>query len=184
MGTPERDDRGHHAPIPVAGRARQSRVARCGNRRRRRQLTRRLFSSVCSLLRIRTSRRRPEDWLMLYGPLNRGCRTVLPGNHYLPVKCWSNRDQQVRRRRPDRPDLELDECTIAAPQATAHYSQRGEGNAQATLDPFIGSGEAADIGASRRPNHSNRPFLARTPARPDWAKPGSEAARCEAGGFR
>jgi len=41
----------------------------------------------------------------------------------------------------------------------------------------IGSGEAADIGASRRPSQSNRPFLARTPARPDWAKPGSEAAR-------
>ena len=45
------------------------------------------------------------------------------------------------------------------------------------LIPNIGSGEAADIGASRRPSHSNRPFLARTPARPDWAKPGSEAAR-------
>src|SRR5689334_2126096 len=55
--------------------------------------------------------------------------------------------------------------------------RRGADRHPATRIPNIGSGEAADIGASRRPDHSNWPFLARTPARPDWAKPGSEAAR-------
>ena len=67
----------------------------------------------------------------------------------------------------------LDECSIANIVYGGHHSPWGE----VRLALNIGSGEAADIGASRRPSQSNRPFLARTPARPDWAKPGSEAAR-------
>src|SRR5436305_8507118 len=74
----------------------------------------------------------------------------------------------------------MDECSIADSVFSLHDSLWGE----VRLGPHIGSGEAADIGASRRPGQSNRPFQARTPARPDWAKPGSEAARSNAGGFR
>jgi hypothetical protein len=77
----------------------------------------------------------------------------------------------------------LDECTIALVAPTRDYDF-GVTARVAIPKPNIGSGEAADIGASRRSDHSNRPFLARTPARPDWAKPGSEAARSDAGGFR
>ncbi len=70
----------------------------------------------------------------------------------------------------------LDECSIVPCLTKGDYSD-GLRLAPATLTPNIGSGEAADIGASRRSNHSIWPFLARTPARPDWAKPGSETAR-------
>ena len=58
----------------------------------------------------------------------------------------------------------LDECTIAVVPSTLHHAGRAS-----LSSPNIGSGEAADIGASRRPSQLKRPFLARTPARPDWA---------------
>ena len=49
--------------------------------------------------------------------------------------------------------------------------------------PLIGPGEAADIGASRRPDHSEPALSGTYPCPSRLGQPGSEAARSNVGGF-